>query len=101
MVTFGAILQINDTALPFPMVERAESVEEFLLPVETEIADLLGAVLALEAVELLALNLEGVADAGIPAEHSVKDVIKIGEVQRVRNGYQTDDHGVHVAQNST
>src|SRR6516165_10366503 len=66
MVTFGTIPQINDTELPFPLVEGAESVEEFLLPVETEIADLLGAVRALEAVEVLALNLEGVADAGIP-----------------------------------
>jgi hypothetical protein len=75
MVTCGAILKINDTELPFPLVEGAESVEELLLPMETEIADLLGAVLTLEAVELLALNLEGIADAGIPAEHSVKDVI--------------------------
>jgi len=72
MVTFGAILQINDTALPFPLVQGTESVEELLLPMETEIADLLGPVLALEAVELLALNLERIADAGIPAELSMK-----------------------------
>jgi len=57
LVSFGAILKIDYTELPFPLVERAERVEELLLPMEMEIADLLGAVLALEAAELQALNL--------------------------------------------
>ena len=32
-------------------------------------------------VELLALNLERVSDAGIPAEDRVKDVIEISQIQ--------------------
>ena len=48
---------------------------------KSEVAELLGAGLAPEAVELQTLNLEGEADTGIPAEYGVKNVIEIGQVQ--------------------
>jgi hypothetical protein len=57
------------------LVQRADGVEKLLLAMKSKVAELLGPGLALEAVELLAVNLARVADAGIPAEHSVKDVI--------------------------
>jgi hypothetical protein len=66
---------------------------------KSEVAQLLGPGLAPETVELLAMYLEDVADAGIPAEHSAKDVVKIGQVQRVRHGEKPDDHRVNVAEN--
>jgi hypothetical protein len=38
-------------------------------------------------------------DSGIPAEHGVKDVIEIGQVQGIRHGDESDDHWVDVAEN--
>jgi hypothetical protein len=53
-----------------------------LLAVKAEVAEPFGAVLPVEAVELLALYLECTTDAGIPAKHGAKDVIKVGPVQK-------------------
>ena len=45
---------------------------------KSEVAELFGAGLAPEAVELLSLDLEGEADSGIPTEHGMKDIVEIG-----------------------
>jgi len=58
-------LQIDDAEFPFPLVERAERVEKLLLAMKSEVAELLGADLALETVKLLTLDLEREADAAI------------------------------------
>ena len=34
-------------------------------------------------------------------KHGVKDVIKIGQVQKVGHSHKTDDHRVHVVENRT
>ena len=39
------------------------------------------------------------SDSGIPAEHGVKDVIEIGQIQGIRHGDESDDHWVNVAEN--
>ena len=98
-IALGSILQVDDADFPFPLVERAERVKKLLLAMYSEVAQLLGSGLALEAVELLALDLECVADAAILTEHGVKNVIEIAEVQRVRHSYQADNHRVDVAEN--
>ena len=98
-ITLDAVLQIDHTELPFPLVECADSVEKLLLAMKPEVAELFGAGLTPEAVELLTLNLECEADSGIPAEKDVKDVIEIGQVQGIRHGDESDDHWVDVAKN--
>ena len=51
------------------------------LGLKPEVAELFGAGVALEAVELLAVNPEGVAGSGLPAEHSVNDFIELVQAQ--------------------
>jgi hypothetical protein len=53
-ITLGAVLPIDDTDFPFPLVESAESVKELLLAMKSKITELFGSGLALEAVVLLA-----------------------------------------------
>ena len=101
LVPLGTILQVNHTEFPFPLVERAQGVQKLLLAMKSEITQLLRASLAPETVELLAVNLEGVAGSGIPAEHGVEDVIKVGQVQGVGHGHEPDDHRVDIAENRT
>ena len=98
-ITLGAVLQIDDTDFPFPLVESAESVKELLLAMKPKITKLFGWGLALEAVVLLALDLKCVPDGGIPAEYGLEDAVEIGEVQRVRHSYQPNDHWVDIAEN--
>ena len=82
-----------------PLVERAERVKELLLVMKSKIAKPFGPRLTLEAAVLLALDVECIADAAIPTEHGVENVIEIGNVQRVRHSDQADDHRVDVAEN--
>jgi hypothetical protein len=84
-ITLNAVLTVDHAQFPLPLIERAEGVEKLLLAMQPEVAEFFGAGVALEAVELPALNLEGEADAGIPTEYGVKDAIEIGQVQGVRH----------------
>jgi hypothetical protein len=94
-------LQIDHAEFPLPLIQRAERVEKLLLAMKSNVAELLGPGLALKAVELLTVNLEGIANAGFPAEDGVKDVIEIAQVQGVRHAYEPDDHRVDIAENCT
>ncbi len=54
-----------------------------------------------EAVKFLALNLESVTNAAIPAEHGMKDIVEVGQFQAVRHSHQPDHHWVNVPEYCT
>jgi len=80
-ITLRTVLQIDHAQFPLPLVHRTEGVEKLLLSMKSKVAELLGPGFALEAVELLAVNPEGVAGSGLPAEHSVNQFIELVQAQ--------------------
>jgi hypothetical protein len=58
----------------------------------------LGARSPVEAVELLAVDTNDVAQVAVSAENGTKDVVEFRELHAISDRHQPDDHGVHLAQ---
>ncbi len=56
---------------------------------------------AAEAVELLAVNANDVAEIAAPAQDGMENIMQPGEIRAVRNRYQPDNHRTNIAQNSS
>jgi hypothetical protein len=73
-------LSIDHAEFPHPLIHRPERVLKRLVPMQPEIAQRRGPRLTAKAVELLAVYAKCVATAALPAEHGMKDVIKVGQI---------------------
>jgi hypothetical protein len=56
---------------------------------------------AAEAVELLAVNANEVAEIAASAQDGMENIMQPGKIRAVRNRYQPDNHRTNVAQNSS
>ena len=68
---------------------------------QLEISKRLGSSAAAEAVELLAVNANEIAEIAGPAQDGVENIMQAEEIRAVRNRYQSDNHRTNVAQNSS
>jgi hypothetical protein len=69
------------------------------LSVKAKIAQPLGARSPAKAVELLALNLEYLADSAIPTQHGMESVIEVAQFQVIRHRHEPDHHWVNLTKN--
>ena len=56
---------------------------------------------AAEAVELLAVNANEVAEIAAPTQDGMENIMKPVEMRAVRNRYQPDNYRTNIAQNSS
>src|SRR5688572_11523129 len=99
IVACDSVLNIDDANIPLPHMQRVADVQELFLPMQSEFVQSCGSHLSAEAVELLAVDADDVAQVAIPAENRAKDVVEIAELQPVGNRDQTDNHGAHLTEN--
>ena len=71
------------------------------LSVQLKMSKRLRSCAASEAVELLAVNANEVAEIAAPTQDGMENIMKPVEMRAVRNRYQRDNHRTNVAQNSS
>lgn len=71
-------------------------VEELLLPVQFEFVQRFRSRLPAEAVELLTVDANDVAQVTVPAKNCTEDVVELGELQLVGDPDQADHHRAHL-----
>ena len=71
---------------------------DFLVVVEVKLSERLGPGLAAEALELLAVDPEGIAEVQAPPEDGLKDFVQVGQFRVVGHADEPDDHRADIAQ---
>ena len=80
-------------------MQRVADVEELFLPMQFEFMQSFGSLLSAEAVELLAMDTNDVAQIAGPAKNCAEDVVEFRELYLVGNRDQPDDHRAHLTEN--
>src|SRR5206468_3100238 len=79
-VPFDIVLNIDNANIPLPHMQRVADIKELFLPVQFEFMQSFRSRLPAEAVELLTVDADDVAQIAVPAQNRAKDVVEIGEL---------------------
>ena len=96
LVTFHSLLNVDHSDIPLPSMQRVADREELFLAVKFEFAQGFGSCLPPEAVELLSVNAEDVAEIALPSENGAHEVMEFGKLQVVGYREEANDHRVHL-----
>src|SRR6202011_1560951 len=99
MVAFDPVLNIQDANVPLPHMQGVADVEELFLPVQLELVQCFGPRLPPEAVELLTVHTNDIAQIAVPPEDRAEHVVEFEERHLIGDRDQADDHRAHLAQN--
>ncbi len=80
-------------------MQGVADVEELFLPVQLELVQCFGPRLPPEAVELLTVHMNDVAQITVPPEDNAEHVVEFAKRHVIGDRDQTDDHRAHLAQN--
>ena len=80
-------------------MQGVADVEELFLPVQLELVQCFRPRLPPEAVELLTVHTNDVAQIAVPPEDNAEHVVEFGERHVIGDRDQADDHRAHLAQN--
>ena len=83
--------------VPFPHVQGVANVEKLLLAVQLQFVKGFGLRLPAEAIELLPVDANDVAQIAARAQHGAEDIVEIWELHLIRDRDQADDHRTHLA----
>ena len=82
--------------VPFPHVQGVANVEKLLLAVQLQFVKG-GLRLPAEAIELLPVDANDVAQIALPAQNGAEDIVEIGKLHLIGDRDQADDHRTDVA----
>src|SRR5882757_11213776 len=79
VVAFDPVLNIQDAKVPLPHMQGVADVEELFLPVQLELVQCFGPRLPPEAVELMTVHTNDVAQITVPPEDNAEHVVEFAK----------------------
>ena len=98
-VALRPLLDVENLNIPLPHRLGVADVEELFPSVQFELVQGLGARLFSKAVELLAVDMNDIAQIAAPAQDGSKDVVELRQIHLIGDRDMADHHRVNMAQN--
>src|SRR5260221_1551795 len=98
-VIFSSFLNVQDSNIPLPQIQGVSDVKELFLSAQFEFVQAFRSCFPAEAVELLTVDTNDIAEIAVPPEDGAKYFVEFWELQLIGDRYQADDHWADLAQN--
>src|SRR6185369_5115583 len=90
-----AVLNVQHPQLPFPEVKCITEIQQFLLPSQLKIAELLPTGASLIAIKFLSMDADDETQVMLPAEHAQEHVVEFGDLHIIVNSENTGNDRAH------